>query len=86
MFQQFLDVADYWFGYSDDSSIGSYDPAHEFFVVVADEHANGANGTWAGDGDAPQNPGPSASQMWARTLGGPNKGKRGGKAWFGEKN
>jgi hypothetical protein len=86
MFQQFLDIADYWFGYSDDSSIGSYDPAREFFMVVADEHANGANETWAGDGDAPQNPGPSASQMWARTLGGPNKGKRGGKAWFGEKN
>jgi hypothetical protein len=27
MFQRFLDVADYWFGYSDDSSTGSYDPA-----------------------------------------------------------
>jgi hypothetical protein len=26
MLQWFLDVADYWFGYSDDSSLGSYDP------------------------------------------------------------
>jgi hypothetical protein len=29
MFQRFLDVADYWFGYSDTSSAGSYDPALE---------------------------------------------------------
>jgi hypothetical protein len=27
MFQRFLDAADYWFGYSDNSSVGSYDPA-----------------------------------------------------------
>jgi hypothetical protein len=27
MFQRFLDVTDYWFGYSDDSSAGSYDPS-----------------------------------------------------------
>jgi hypothetical protein len=26
MFQRFLDAADYWFGCSDDSSTGSYDP------------------------------------------------------------
>jgi hypothetical protein len=26
MFRRFLDAADYWFGYSDDSSAGSYDP------------------------------------------------------------
>jgi hypothetical protein len=25
MFQRFLDVADYWFGYSDDSNTGRYD-------------------------------------------------------------
>jgi hypothetical protein len=36
MFQRFLDAADYWFGYSDDSSAGSYDPACECFVVVID--------------------------------------------------
>jgi hypothetical protein len=55
MFQRFLDVADYWFGCSDDSSIGSYDPARECFMVVVDEHANDTNR--AGDKDAPQNPG-----------------------------
>jgi hypothetical protein len=27
MFQRFLEAADYWFGYFDDSSAGSYDPA-----------------------------------------------------------
>jgi hypothetical protein len=27
MFRRFLDATDYWFGYSDDSSAGSYDPA-----------------------------------------------------------
>jgi hypothetical protein len=31
MFQQFIDAADYWFGYSDNSSAGSYDPARECF-------------------------------------------------------
>jgi hypothetical protein len=36
MFQRFLDATDYWFGYSDDSSTGSYDPARECFVVVID--------------------------------------------------
>jgi hypothetical protein len=60
MFQRFLDAADYWFGCSDDSSIGSYDPARECFTVVTDEHASGANGTGVGDGDIPKNPGPSA--------------------------
>jgi hypothetical protein len=43
MFQRFLDAVDYWFGYSDNSSAGSYDPAHECFVVVVDDQANGAN-------------------------------------------
>jgi hypothetical protein len=57
MFQWFLDAADYWFGYSDDSSAGSYDPARECFVVVVDDQANGANAAGAGDGEAPQNPG-----------------------------
>jgi hypothetical protein len=53
MFQRFLDVADYWFGYSDDSSAGSYDPARECFVVVVDDQANGTNTAGAGDGEAP---------------------------------
>jgi hypothetical protein len=60
MFQRFLNIADYRFGYSNDSSAGSYDPAHKCFVVVVDDQADGVNGVGAGDGDAPQNPGPSA--------------------------
>jgi hypothetical protein len=55
MFQRFLDAADYWFGCSDDSSIGSYDPACDCFVIVDNEHVDSANGV--GDGDAPQNAG-----------------------------
>jgi hypothetical protein len=43
MFPWFLDVADYWFGCSDDSSTGSYDPTSECFVVVVDEHADDTN-------------------------------------------
>jgi hypothetical protein len=69
MFQWFLDTADYWFGCSDDSSAGSYDPARECFMVVVGEQADGTSSTGAGDGEAtqnpgagvPQNPGPSAS-------------------------
>jgi hypothetical protein len=34
IFRRFLDVADYWFDYSDDSSAGSYDPARECYVVI----------------------------------------------------
>jgi hypothetical protein len=60
MFQRFLDTADYWFDCSDDSSVRSYDPARECIVVVVDDQADGANVAGAGDGDAPQNTGPSA--------------------------
>jgi hypothetical protein len=60
MFQRFLDAADYWFGCSDNSSTGSYDPMRECSVVAVDEHANSANQAGAGTGDAPQNLGPSA--------------------------
>jgi hypothetical protein len=52
MFQRFLDAADYWFGYSDDSSAGSYDLARECLVVVVDDQANGANAAGDGDGEA----------------------------------
>jgi hypothetical protein len=37
IFQRFLDAADYWFGYSDNSSAGSYDPARECFVMVTND-------------------------------------------------
>jgi hypothetical protein len=59
MFQWFLDATDYWFSCSDDSRIGSYDPARECFVVVTDKHAEGTNGAGVGDGDTPQNSGTS---------------------------
>jgi hypothetical protein len=56
MFQRFLDAADYWLGYSDDSSAGSYDPACDCFVVVVDDQADGTNAAGAGDREAPWNP------------------------------
>jgi hypothetical protein len=62
MFQRFLDAADYWFGYSDDSSAGSYDPARECFVVVVDDQADSGNAARAGDGEAPRNVGANAPQ------------------------
>jgi hypothetical protein len=37
MFRRFLDATDYWFGCSDDSSAGSYDPARECCVVIAND-------------------------------------------------
>jgi hypothetical protein len=54
---RFLDAADYWFSYSDDSNAGSYDPTRECFVVVVDDQANSMNAAEAGDGEAPLNPG-----------------------------
>jgi hypothetical protein len=62
MFQRFLDAADYWFGYSNNSSAGSYDPARECFVVLANDQANAANATEAGDGEVPPNSGTGAHQ------------------------
>jgi hypothetical protein len=53
MFRRFLDAADYWFGYSDDSSAGSYDPARECCVVIANDPANAADAAVAGDGEVP---------------------------------
>jgi hypothetical protein len=43
VFQRFLDAANYWFGYSDNSSTESYDPARECFIVLANDQANAAN-------------------------------------------
>jgi hypothetical protein len=51
MFRQFLDATDYWFGYSDDSSAGSCDPARECCVVIANDPANATDATGAGDGE-----------------------------------
>jgi hypothetical protein len=53
MFRRFLDATDYWFGYSDDSSAGSYDPARECCVVIANDPASAADAAGAGDGEVP---------------------------------
>jgi hypothetical protein len=68
MFRRFLDATDYWFGYSDDSSAGSYDPARECCVVITNDQENTTNAAEAGDGEVPpglgtgprQGAGPSA--------------------------
>jgi hypothetical protein len=57
MFQWFLDAADYWFGYSDNSSARSYDPTRECFVVITNDQANAVNAAEAGNGEVPLNPG-----------------------------
>jgi hypothetical protein len=62
MFQWFLDTADYWFGYSDNSSAGSYDPARECFVVITNDQENAANMAEAGNGEVPLNPGTGPHQ------------------------
>jgi hypothetical protein len=62
MFQRFLDATNYWFCYSDDTSVGSYDPERECFVVVVDDQADGTNEAGAGDGEGPRNPGTGVPQ------------------------
>jgi hypothetical protein len=57
MFKRFLDATDYWFGCSDDSSTGSYDPARECCVVVANDLANATGAVGAGDGEVMPAPG-----------------------------
>jgi hypothetical protein len=51
MFRRFLDATDYWFGHSDSSSAGIYDPAWECFVVLVNDQANAANAVEADDGE-----------------------------------
>jgi hypothetical protein len=53
MFRRFLDATDYWFGYSDDSSAGSYDPARECCVMIASDPANAADAAGVGDKEVP---------------------------------
>jgi hypothetical protein len=43
MFRRFLDATNYWFGYYDNLSAGSYNPARECFVVLTNDQANAAN-------------------------------------------
>jgi hypothetical protein len=53
MFRRFLDATDYWFGCSNDSSAGSYDPAQECCVVIANDPANATGATGTSDGEVP---------------------------------
>jgi hypothetical protein len=62
MFRRFLDATDYWFGYSHNSSAGSYDPARECFVVITNDQANAVNEAEAGDGEVPLGPGTGPRQ------------------------
>jgi hypothetical protein len=62
MFQRFVDVADYWFGYFDTSSVGSYDPARECFTVAIGDVVGGTSAAGAGEGENPRDPGTSAPQ------------------------
>jgi hypothetical protein len=57
MFRRFLDATDYWFGCSDDSSTGSYDPVRECCVVIANDPANATGAVGAGDGEVTPAPG-----------------------------
>jgi hypothetical protein len=57
MFRRFLDATDYWFGCSDDSSTGSYAPARECCVVIANDPANATDAAGAGDGEVTPAPG-----------------------------
>jgi hypothetical protein len=59
MLQWFLDAVDYWFGCSDTSSIGSYDPGRECFMVAIGDVVDGASSVGAGDGEPPRDPGRS---------------------------
>jgi hypothetical protein len=56
-FRRFLDATDYWFGCSDDSSTGSYDPARECCAVITNDPANAAGAAGAGDGEVTPAPG-----------------------------
>jgi hypothetical protein len=57
MFRRFLDATDYWFGCSDDSSTGSYDPVRECYAVITNDPANAAGAVGAGDGEITPAPG-----------------------------
>jgi hypothetical protein len=53
MFQRFIDVSDYWFGYSDTSSTEDYDPARERFMVGIGNVVDGMNAMGASNGEDP---------------------------------
>jgi hypothetical protein len=76
MFRRFLDAADYWFGYSDDSNAGSYDPARECCVVIANDTANAADVPGASDREVPPALG-TASRLAAGPSAPPSSPPRG---------
>jgi hypothetical protein len=76
MFRRFLDATDYWLGYSDDSSAGSYDPARECCVVITNDQANAANAAEASDGEVPLGPG-TGSRLAAGPSAPPSSPPRG---------
>jgi hypothetical protein len=76
MFRRFINATDYWFGYSDDSSAGSYDPARECCVVITNDQANAANAAEAGDGEVPTGPG-TGPRLGAGTSAPPSSPPRG---------
>jgi hypothetical protein len=67
MFRRFLNATDYWFGCSDDSSTGSYDPVRECCVVIANDPANATGATGAGDREVP-----TALETTSRLAAGPS--------------
>jgi hypothetical protein len=77
MFRWFLDATDYWFGYSDNSSVGSYDPVRKCFVVLANDQANAANAAEAGDGEVPPGLGTGGAHQGAGPSAPPSSPPRG---------
>jgi hypothetical protein len=63
MFRRFLDDTDYWFGYSEDSSAESYDPAQECCIVITNDQASVANAAEADDREVPPGPGIGPRQV-----------------------
>jgi hypothetical protein len=54
MFRRFVDAADYWFGYSDTSSINDYDPARERSAFGIGDLVRGVYAMGPGDGEDPR--------------------------------
>jgi hypothetical protein len=68
MFQRFLDAADYWFGYSDNSSAGSYDPARECFVMIANNQETPRTRWKPATERSPSTPELDHTRAWVRTM------------------
>jgi hypothetical protein len=66
MFRRFLDATDYWFGCSDDFSTGSYDPARECCVVIANDPLNTTGAAGAGDKEVTPAQGSLRAWQWDR--------------------